>query len=76
MNMRKLRERAGLRAVDVAFRLGINESTVRNWEKGRTIPKLTVPQMRQLLDLYNCSFEELEESLKESMPLEESEEGE
>lgn len=76
MNMRKLRERAGLRAVDVAFYLGINESTVRNWEKGRTVPKLTIPQMRQLLDLYKCSFEELEESLKESMPIEDEDSGE
>lgn len=74
MDMRQLREKAGLRTVDVAYHLGVAESTVRNWESGRTVPKLTVPQMRQLLDLYKCTFEELEESLKESMPVENNEE--
>lgn len=71
MNMRQLRERAKLRTVDVAYHLGVAESTVRNWESGRTAPKLTFAQIKQLMQLYNCSFEDLEESVKESMIVEE-----
>lgn len=67
MDMRQLRERAGLRTVDVAYHLGVAESTVRNWESGRTVPKLTFVQTKQLMQLYKCSFEDLEESVKESM---------
>ena len=56
MDMRGLREKAGLRTVDVAYHLGVAESTVRNWESGRTAPKLTFAQTRQLMQLYQCSF--------------------
>ena len=73
MDMRQLRERAGLRTVDVAYHLGVAESTVRNWESGRTVPKLTFVQTKQLMQLYKCSFEDLEESVKESMITEEEE---
>lgn len=72
MNMKKLRERVKLRTVDVAYHLGIAESTVRNWEKGRTIPKLRLDQFGDLLRLYSCTFEELETAVKKSMMEEES----
>ena len=71
MDMRKLRERAGLRAVDVCFRLGVNESTVRNWEKGRTVPRFTLNQIDELLSMFNCTYEELRDAMKESMITEE-----
>ena len=65
--MKKLRERVKLRTVDVAYHLNVAESTVRNWEHGRTIPKLRLDQFSELLQLYGCSFEELEQAMKESM---------
>ena len=43
MDMKTLRERAQLRTVDIAYHIGIAESTVRNWEKGRTIPISNLP---------------------------------
>jgi putative transcriptional regulator len=64
MDMRQLRERIGLRTVDVASRLGVGESTVRNWEHGRSVPRFEV--ISDLLRLYQCSFEELEQAVKES----------
>jgi DNA-binding transcriptional regulator YiaG len=67
MDMKQLRERLKLRTVDVASRIGVGESSVRNWEKGRTIPKLRIDQIGELLRLYQCSFEELEEAVKESI---------
>lgn len=67
MDMRQLRERAGLRTVDVAFHLGVAESSVRNWERGRTTPRLRLDQFDDLLRLLGCTFDELVESMKESM---------
>jgi putative transcriptional regulator len=66
MNMKQLRERKGLRTVDVASRVGIAESTVRNWEYGKTIPKLRIDQFSELMKLYECSFDELMAAVKES----------
>ena len=64
MDMKELRERQKLRTVDVASIIGIGESTVRNWEKGRTIPKLRIDQFNQLLKLYKCSFAELSQAVE------------
>ncbi len=67
MDMKQLRERLNLRTVDVASKVGVGESSVRNWEKGRTIPKLRVDQTAALCRLYGCSIEELEQAVNESM---------
>lgn len=64
--MRYLRERKQLRTVDVASKVGIAESTVRNWEYGKTIPKLRLDQFEALLKLYECDFSELVRAVKES----------
>ena len=59
MNIRELRKKQGLRTVDVASIVGVAESTVRNWEYGKTIPKLRLDQIKKLLDLYKCDFNDL-----------------
>ena len=64
--MKKLRQKAGLKAEEVAVRLGIGVSTIRNWEQGRTIPKLRLDQFTDLCRLYQCSIEELNRAAKES----------
>jgi transcriptional regulator with XRE-family HTH domain len=64
--MRQLREQKKLRTVDVASKVGIAESTVRNWEYGKTIPKLRADQFKALLDLYGCSFDELLSAISEA----------
>lgn len=61
MNLKKLREKAGLRLMDVATELSVAEASVRNWEHGRSVPRLE--QVRQLLKLYNCSFDEFCDAL-------------
>ena len=73
MDLRALRERAGLRTVDVAYKLKCAESSVRNWEKGRTTPKMEVWQVFRLLDLYQCTQEELEQAVEASMLPEDTE---
>jgi transcriptional regulator with XRE-family HTH domain len=66
VDMRALRERAGVRAEVAAATLGISISTIRNWEAGRSIPTLGVDKVRELLTLYGCTFDELEQAVEES----------
>ncbi|MFN6497945.1 MAG: helix-turn-helix domain-containing protein [Nostoc sp. DedQUE01] len=66
MDMKGLRERAGLRTVDVASRLGIAESTVRNWDIGRHTPRLPIEEIPKFLEVYQCTLEEVIEAAKES----------
>lgn len=66
MDMKQLRERIGLSTVDVAYRLGKSESTIRNWDTGRQIPTLEVIEVPVLLEVYQCSLEELVAAVKES----------
>jgi len=67
MDLRDLRNRAGLRIQDVAKVLKCAESSIRNWEKGRTTPKLEVWQVFKWRDLYRCTEEELEQAVEISM---------
>jgi transcriptional regulator with XRE-family HTH domain len=72
MDLRALRERAGLTILDVARDLKCAESSIRNWEKGRTTPKMEVWQVFRLRDLYQCTEEELVQAAQESMHSEET----
>jgi putative transcriptional regulator len=63
----QLRLKVKLRTVDVASRVGIAESSVRNWEKGRTIPKLTIDKVAVLCELYQCSISELAQAAQKSI---------
>lgn len=67
MNLRPLRKRTGLRISDVSDELLCSQSSVRNWEKGRTTPKMEVWQVFRLRDMYQCTEAELEQAVQESM---------
>ena len=67
MNMKQLRLRVKLRTVDIASRIGVAESSVRNWEKGRTIPTLSIDKTAALCLLYQCSIAELDLAVRESI---------
>ena len=66
MDMKELREKAQLSAEGAAYKLDVAHSTIRNWESGRTEPSMGITKISQLLKLYNCSFEELEQAVIES----------
>ena len=66
MDMRQLRKRLNLRTIDVASRLGIADSTVRNWEQGKTVPTLPIAKIPELLKLYGCSLEEFIAAIEET----------
>ena len=65
MNMKELRQRAGIKAEEVVFKLGISMSTLRNWEQGRTVPNLTPVQYLELITLYKCTVEELAAAIQD-----------
>ncbi|MBT9317089.1 helix-turn-helix transcriptional regulator [Leptothoe spongobia] len=54
-----LRTRAGLTRREVANALGVTEKTIYVWEKSANSPKMTVAQVRQLLEILGCTLDEL-----------------
>lgn len=66
MDMKELRENADLTRIQVAYHLEIAESTVRNWEKGRTTPTLNPAQFVKLLGMYKCTPSQLDEASRKS----------
>lgn len=62
----KLRERVGLTQDALAAELGVTDHTIRNWEKGRSEPKLTLKQFKSLLIALKCSVDELPDSFSPS----------
>lgn len=67
MDMRDLRENVSLTILSVSKELNCAESTIRNWEKGRSIPKLEVWQAFKLRDLYKCSESDLAKAIEETL---------
>ena len=59
----KLRERVGLTQRQVAAALDVSVTTVSSWERGRKEPRLSFTQTKKLMELYQCSINELAESL-------------
>lgn len=66
MNMKELRERAKLTTVDVAYHLDVAESSVRNWDVGRTLPTFPINEVPKVLKLYQCSLDEITEAIEVS----------
>ena len=54
-----LREKVGLTQEALALLLGVTDHTVRNWEKGRSEPKLTIRQIKALCRALDCSLDDL-----------------
>lgn len=53
-NLKELKERNGLKGKDVAAALGINPSTYRSWETGRSAPKFLM--LTNIAKMYNVSI--------------------
>lgn len=52
ISLEAARVNAKLRQCDVARKMGLNVSTIANWEKGKTSP--SVIQFQTLCSLYKC----------------------
>ena len=55
----KLREKVGLTQEAVALALGVTDHTIRNWEKGRAEPRLTIRQVKKLCQILKCNLDDL-----------------
>ena len=58
----KLRERSGTTQRQIAAVLDVTIGTVSNWERRLKVPNLTLSQVLQLIELYQCSVGELHEA--------------
>ena len=62
LTLANLRKRAGLTQRQVADGLGITNKTVSEWERGITEPHLTISETQRLMDILQCTFQELLEA--------------
>ncbi len=62
LTLAKLRKRAGLTQRKVADALGITNKTVSEWERGIGEPHLTIAETQRLMEVMQCTFEELLEA--------------
>ncbi|WP_309143876.1 helix-turn-helix transcriptional regulator [Oscillatoria sp. HE19RPO] len=60
----KLRERVGLTQRELAQYMGVTVTTISAWENGRHEPKLTIQQMKRLMEILDCSLEDLAEAVQ------------
>ncbi|MBC6476723.1 MAG: helix-turn-helix transcriptional regulator [Hormoscilla sp. GM7CHS1pb] len=67
MDMQALSERAELTRTELAYKLGVSETSVRNWERGRTKPTLTPQKYLEALNLFQCTPEELAAASEKSI---------
>lgn len=65
LNLAKLRQKAGLTQQELADALGVTQKTISIWEKGSVEPKLSLRQTKTLMDVLNCTFEELLEATED-----------
>ncbi len=60
----ELRKQAGVTQVALAEALGVTDHTIRNWEKSREEPRLSVWQVKMLCRLLQCSLNDLPDRFK------------
>lgn len=60
MTLKEYRERAGLKQIDVAKKLDVDQSTVSGWESGRAVP--FKKYHKRIARLYGATVEELFEN--------------
>lgn len=57
ITLKAARVNVNLTQANVAEKLGISISTIKNWEKGKTFPKQ--PKIEQLCELYGVSYDNI-----------------
>jgi putative transcriptional regulator len=57
-----LRQKAALNQSELAEILGVSKQTISNWEVGRKIPTLTIPQTKALCKALGVTLDDLPDS--------------
>lgn len=57
MRLKELREASGLRQMDVAKKLNVDQSAISNWERGTARP--CRKYHKKLAQIYGCNISEL-----------------
>ncbi|ABW32322.1 helix-turn-helix transcriptional regulator [Acaryochloris marina] len=57
-----MRRKQGLTQDDIAEALGISGQSVSNWERGRSIPTLTIDQVKTLCKILDCTLNDIPSS--------------
>jgi transcriptional regulator with XRE-family HTH domain len=60
----ELRKRVGLTQRQIAQRLDIRQGTVSDWERGVATPHLPPSKLKLMLEVYECSIDELIEAFE------------
>lgn len=66
IDLRDLRLAQDIRLIDAGDVIGVTERTLMNWEKGVTIPTMSLDQFAQMASLYKCSLDDLVLAIRES----------
>ena len=51
------RVNANLTQEGAAQKIGVNRSTIQNWENGKSYP--SIPQVRKIEEVYGCSYDDI-----------------
>ena len=62
----KLRTLQNITQRELADALGVTTDTIANWERGRSVPKLTIPQFKTLLKVLQVTVDELPDDFGKS----------
>lgn len=57
MEIKRLREAAGLRQYELAERMGVKQASVSAWESGQAMP--SAANLVKLADILDCSVDEI-----------------
>lgn len=57
VTLKAARVNAGFTQKTASKKLGVSESTLKNWESGKTFPQQ--PQIEQICELYSVSYDNL-----------------
>jgi transcriptional regulator with XRE-family HTH domain len=55
--IRELRQERGWTQFELAVKLGVQPGTIANWERGRTLPRVT--ELKRLAQLFGVCMEEI-----------------
>jgi DNA-binding XRE family transcriptional regulator len=53
------RRSLGLTQDQIAEKLGVSAQTISNWEKERSVPNLTINQIKDFCEILQCSLDQI-----------------